>query len=631
MAFPPQYLDEIRTRISVSSVVGRRARLIRRGKEFVCLSPFTNEKSPSFTINDDKGFYHCFSSGEHGDIFTFTMKMQNLSFPEAVERLAEEAGLEMPQQSPQDVEQAQAGTRGREAVEAACVLYEQALRAPEGVRALEYLKGRGLSDETIKRFRLGYAPNGNVIKTKFKARGTPEDILLETRLLSPGKDGRDTFDFFRDRVMFPIFDLRGRPVAFGGRVMGEGEPKYLNSPDTPLFHKGQMLYGLALAREAVAQKKEIIVAEGYMDVIGLAQAGFEQAVAPLGTAMTESQIELLWRMAPEPILCFDGDRAGRAAALRAAERALPLLKPGFSMRFAMMPAGKDPDDICRREGPEAMARVLAEAAPLSDVVWRQVLSEHQTDTPERRAGLEKAVAAKAGVITDETVRSQYARLFKERLFELFRGAGGGRSQSNAGGRSGWKPGSKGFGANMRPLPPRPPEPNRRTGALLVDARPMRERILLAALISHPALADHVEERLGGMSFADSRLDSLRQSALMHIAQNPQLDFEALQAHLAKLGFAEELGNLLNSDIYVHAGFALSIAPMDEATAGWDHTFTLCQRAGLEADLKRAEQELTDNPSEHTFAAYKALQEQVRPAGDEDGDELGSGAASHHKG
>ena len=619
MAFPPQFLDEIRTRISVSSVVGKRARLIRRGKEFVCLSPFTNEKSPSFTINDDKGFYHCFSSGEHGDIFTFTMKMQNLSFPEAVERLADEAGLEMPQQSPQDVEQAQAGTRGREAVDAACALYEQALYAPEGRKALEYLKGRGLTDETIKRFRLGYAPNGNVIKTKFKARGTPDDILLETRLLSPGKDGRDSFDFFRDRVMFPIFDLRGRPVAFGGRVMGEGEPKYLNSPDTPLFHKGQMLYGLALAREAVAQKKEIIVAEGYMDVIALAQAGFQQAVAPLGTAMTESQIELLWRMAAEPTLCFDGDRAGRAAALRAAERGLPLLKPGFSLRFAMMPAGKDPDDICRREGPEAMARLLAEALPLSDVLWRQLLGEHQTDTPERRAGLEKAAIAKAGIINDETVRTQYVRLFKERLFELFRAAPAAGRDWKKGGPDSKFGGKKAFGGNMRPPSPRLPEPVRRGASSLVDARPMRERILLAAVLNHPGLADHVEERLGGMSFADSRLDSLRQTALMHIAQNPQLDFEALRAHLAELGFAEELGNLLNSDIYVHAAFALATATMDEATAGWDHTFTLCQRAELEADLKRAEQELTDNPSEQTFAAYKALQEQVRPAGDEDGE------------
>ncbi len=629
MAFPPQFLDEIRTRVSVSAVVGRRAKLIRRGREFVCLSPFNNEKTPSFTINDDKGFYHCFSTGEHGDIFTFLMKTQNLTFPEAVERLAEEAGLEMPRQTREEAQQAVEGARGREAVDAACVLYEQALREPAGKRALDYLHGRGLTDETIKRFRLGYAPNGNVLKTKFLARGVPEDVLMETRLLSPGKDGRESFDFFRDRVMFPIFDLRGRPVAFGGRVMGEGEPKYLNSPDTPLFHKGQILYGLALARTAAAEKREIIVAEGYMDVIALAQAGFTHAVAPLGTAMTESQIELLWRMAPEPTLCFDGDRAGRAAALRAAERALPLLKPGLSLRFAMMPAGKDPDDICRRDGPDAMARVLAEASPLSDVMWRQMLGEHQTDTPERRAGLEKAVMAKAGLIADETVQAQYRRLFKDRLFELFRPQSGAKT-GNRGGKSGGKSGFGGsFGGSRPPIPHRPPSAAymRRDFGL---PQPTRERILLATLLNHPGLRDHVEERLGGMSFADSRLDSLRQTALMHIAQNPELDFEALQAHLAKLGFAEELGNLLNSDFYIHAGWARPAASMGEATAGWDHTFTLCQRAELEADLKRAQDEMTENPSDETFAAYKALLEQVRPVGDEDGDEPGFEETSHHK-
>jgi len=611
MAFPPQFLDEIRTRVSVSSVVGRRARLIKRGREYVCLSPFTNEKTPSFTINDDKGFYHCFSSGEHGDIFKFVMKMQNLSFPEAVERLAEEAGLEMPKQSADEVQQAEQGARGREAVEAACKLYEEVLRAPEGRRGLEYLQNRGLTDETIKRFRLGYAPGGNVIKTKFLARGVKEDVLLETRLLSPGKDGRDSFDFFRDRVMFPIFDLRGRPVAFGGRVMGEGEPKYLNSPDTPLFHKGQLLYGMALAREAAASKREIIVAEGYMDVIALAQAGFTQAVAPLGTAMTESQIELLWRMSPEPILCFDGDKAGRGAALRAAERALPLLKPGVSLRFALMPAGKDPDDICRREGSAAMAQLLAEAAPLSDVLWRQLLLEHQTDTPERRAGLEKAAMAKAGQIGDETVQAQYRRLFKARLFELF------RPQSVKGtGQQAWRGGKSQGRGGQKPPPPLPPPPLRRTGGGASAIQRTREGILLAALINHPGLRDHVEERLGGMSFADSRLDSLRQTALMHIAQNPELDFEALRAHLANLGFAEDLGNLLNSDVYVHAGFARPTASMDQATAGWDQTFALCQQTNLKADIERAQAELEANPSDQTWAAFMALKEQDQP-GDED--------------
>ncbi len=613
-SFSPQFLDEIRTRISVSSVVGRRVKLIRKGREYVGLSPFSNEKSPSFTVSDEKGFYHCFSTQEHGDIFTFMMKTQNLTFPEAVERLAEEAGLEMPRQTREEVEQAQRGNELRETVEAACGIFEQMLHAPEGARALAYLKGRGLSDATIKRFRLGYAPSGNVVKTKLLARGMAEAPMLETRMLSPGKDGRESFDFFRDRVIFPICDARGRPVAFGGRIMGEGEPKYLNSPDTPLFHKGQMLYGLDLARNAAADKREIIIAEGYMDVIALAQAGFTHAVAPLGTALTELQLELLWRMAPEPTLCFDGDKAGRAAALRAAERALPMLKPGYSLRFALLPPGKDPDDICRNAGPEAMAELLAAAIPLSDVVWRQLVGEHPIDTPERRAALERDASAKASQIADGTVQTQYARLFRERLFELF------RPSKAAPGKN------RGFPSKNRPKGYESPRlstaPINR--ALPPDShgqRRVRERILLATLLNHPEISEHVEERLGSMAFSDVRLDSLRQTAVIHIAQNSELDFAGLQAHLANRGFGDELANLLDSGIYVHAGFARPSAPVDQAIAGWDHTFALCHGAELEADLKRAEIELAENPSEQAFATFKALQDQSRAGAGEDDDGL----------
>ncbi len=619
--FTPQFLDEIRARIPVSSVVGKRVKLIRRGREYIGLSPFSNEKSPSFTVSDEKGFYHCFSTQEHGDIFTFLMKTQNLSFPEAVERLAEEAGVEMPRQTREEVQEAARVTLLQQAADAGCGVFEEALRGPEGRRALAYLReSRGLTEETIKRFRLGYAPQGNAVKSKLTARGVKEDLLLETRLVSPGKDGRESFDFFRDRVMFPIMDARGRPVAFGGRVMGEGEPKYLNSPDTPLFHKGQMLYGLSLAREKASADREIIVAEGYMDVIALAQAGFTNAVAPLGTALTETQIALLWRFAPEPILCFDGDKAGRAAALRAADRALPVLKPGFSLRFAIMAGGKDPDEICRRQGPEAMAEVLAGALPLSEVVWNQLLAEHPTDTPERRAGFEAHAMAKAGQIEDETVRSQYRQMFKNKLYELFRperpAAPGRTGQGKA--FRGSKAGSK-FprGASFPQVFPRPAAVSE--DARSQTARALRERILLATALNHPEIIERVEERLGALMFSDARLDSLRQSALLHLAQTQELDFATLRAQLASQGFAQELANLLDSDIYVHAGFAKPLVAAAQALAGWDHTYALIQRADLEADLKRAEQDLAENPSEQTFAALKALREQTGPAEDDDQD------------
>ncbi|TAL01625.1 MAG: DNA primase [Rhodospirillaceae bacterium] len=603
-SFSPQFLDEIRARLSVSSVVGRRVKLIRRGHEYVGLSPFSNERTPSFTVNDDKGFYHCFSTNEHGDVFTFLMKTQNLTFPEAVERLAEEAGLEMPRQSAEEAREVERSTVLRNAVELGCQHFEKALGAPEGRRAAAYLAERGLTAETIKRFRLGYAGTG--LKAALTAKKIPEDVLIETRLISPGKDGRDSFDFFRDRVMFPIFDLRGRPVAFGGRVMGEGEPKYLNSPDTPLFHKGQILYGLALARTAAAEKHEIIVAEGYMDVIALAQAGFTHAVAPLGTALTEAQLELLWRLAPEPILCFDGDKAGQRAALRAAERALPLLKPGLSLRFALLPAGKDPDDICRREGPGAMRDLLNAALPLSEVLWRQLLDTYPGDTPERRAALEKAAESRARQIADGTVQNQYVRMFKDRLFQHFRpafrpGQGTDRAGSGRFGRAGPSRGAR-FAPPPQSFTPPPQAP--------ISGERMRERILLATLISHPGLFDHVEERLGGMTFSDGRLDSLRQTAVIHIAQNPELDFAVLSAHLSSVGYAAEIATLLHPEVYQHAGFARPTATLDQATAGWDHTFTLCQRAALKADLERAELELVQNPTNEALAIRDALLQQA---------------------
>ena len=623
MAFPPQFLDEIRARLSVSSVVGKHVKLVRRGREYVGLSPFSNEKTPSFTVNDEKGFYHCFSSGEHGDIFKFLMKTQNLSFPEAVERLADEAGLDMPRETPEAAKEAARAAVLREAVEAACGIFESVLRSSEGRTALEYLKTRGLSDEIISRYRLGFAPPGNVIKTKLTSRGIGEDVLVEARLVSPGKDGRGSFDFFRGRVVFPIMDVRGRPVAFGGRIMGEGEPKYLNSADTPLFRKGNLLYGLNLARGPAAKAREIVVAEGYMDVIALAQAGISNAVAPLGTAMTEAQIELLWRTAPEPVLCFDGDTAGQKAALRAAERALPLLKPGFSLRFAMMPAGEDPDDICRRGGAAAMEEILAQALPLSEVVWRQLLIENPGDTPERRAGLERAAMNKAALVRDSGVQGQYSRMFRDRLFEQFRAPSGSQSLQTARVNNGtrWQRGRKSpmFG----------PVPHQISQQDATAAQQKRERILMATLLNHPNLADHVEERLGAMRFSDSQLDTLRQTALMHIAQYPDLEFGPLRAHLASQGFAEVLEKLLNSDIYVHAGFARSAASLDQATAGWDHTFAMCQRAALDAELKRAEMELAENPSEQAFEAFKALQDQVGSAGDEDEDQIGVGQTNHH--
>lgn len=589
MSFPPEFLDEIRTRLPVSSVVSRNVKLQRRGREFVGLSPFTNEKTPSFTVNDQKGFYHCFSSGEHGDIFTFLMKTQNLGFPEAVERLAEEAGLEVPRATPEEAQKFKRRATLQDAVEFACLFYEQKLRAPEGRAAYDYLRERGLSDDTIKTYRLGYAPGGNALKAALAREDIPEDVSIEARILSPGQDGRPAFDFFRERVMFPICDARNRPVAFGGRVLGQGEPKYLNSPETPLFHKGSVVYGMAQARKEASDKAEIIVAEGYMDVIAMAEAGIQNAVAPLGTALTENQIMLLWRIAPEPILCFDGDAAGRKAALRAAERCLPILEPGRSLRFALLPAGQDPDDLIKTEGRDALRAVLDAAVPLSEIMWRKLTEARAIDTPERRAALEKEADDLAGQIRNASVQGHYRRLWRDKTYELFRPPRSGPA------RSAWTKGKSprptGAGATRQPMH---------------DGQTLRHRILLCTLITHPALLDHVEERLGGMAFADSRLDSLRQSALMHLSQSPNLEFPDLEAHLAGLGFAAELKKLISSEVYVHAGFARPEAPLEDATKGWDHTFSLCQRSDLEADIRRAADDVINDPTDSAFAVFRTL-------------------------
>lgn len=606
MSFPPEFLDNIRARVPVSSVVSRSVKLQRRGREFVGLSPFNNEKTPSFTVNDQKGFYHCFSTGEHGDIISFLMKTQNIPFLEAVERLADEAGLEMPRATPEEARKAERRTTLQDAVEFACRFYEQKLKSPEGRQAYEYLINRGLSDDTIAAYRLGYAPGNNALKAALARESISEEIALESRILTPGRDGRPAFDFFRDRVIFPICDARGRPVAFGGRILGDGEPKYLNSPETPLFHKGGLVYGLSQARKTASDKAEVIIAEGYMDVIAMAQAGIKNAVAPLGTALTEQQIAMLWRIAPEPILCFDGDTAGRKAALRAADRCLPMLEPGYSLRFALLPAGQDPDDLIKSDGPQALRDILDGALPMSEIVWRQLVEGRSLDTPERRAALEKEIDDLTRGIKDGSVQGHYRRQLRDRVFALFR-------EQNRGG--GFQKQHKGLGGRSRLGRYRPEfQPKSRP----LDADSVRHRILLATLINHPDLLDHVEERLGAMTFADSRLDSLRQSALMHLSQSPNLESGPLQAHLNKLGFADALKKLISSEVYIHAAFARPDANLEDATIGWDDTFSLCGLGEREADIRQAAQDLIEDQSDTAFARFRSLRTEGQVRDDESG-------------
>src|SRR5512144_434819 len=391
MSLPESFLDELKARIGLAEVIGRTVKLARRGRQFLGLCPFHGEKTPSFHVYDDH--YHCFGCGAHGSVIDFVMQAEKVGFPEAVERLAVQAGMVLPSPSRDEAERERRRGSLYDVLEAAAVYYQKLLRMPEGKPALDYLRRRGVSEAAIERFRLGYAPEGRyAVKAALARQDFAEAAMIEAGLLVRPEDGqRGAYDRFRGRLMFPIADRRGRVVGFGGRMLGAGEPKYLNSPETPLFHKGRLLYNLANGSNAARESGTIVVVEGYMDVIGLSEAGWENVVAPLGTAITEDQLQALWRLAPEPILLFDSDAAGERAATRAAERALPLLKPGLGLRFANLAtdAGEDPDAAARKYPRQLIHRTLMEAAPLSDFLVIFEARQRRLDNPEQVAALEQ--------------------------------------------------------------------------------------------------------------------------------------------------------------------------------------------------------------------------------------------------
>ncbi|MCF8501816.1 MAG: DNA primase [Rhodospirillum sp.] len=617
MALPNSFLDEIRARLTLSSVIGRRVKLVRKGREHSGLCPFHNEKTPSFTVNDEKGFFHCFGCGAHGDVIGFEMQAGNLPFREAVERLSAEAGLEMPRETPEDRDKAKAAAGHREVMEMATRFYEKALRLPQGKEGMAYLRRRGLDDTTIARFRLGYAPTGGALRAALSREGVNDQVMVDLGLIMRPDDGRAPFDYFRDRVLFPIADRAGRVVAFGARILGDGQPKYLNSPETPLFHKGRELYNLGPAREAARKSNTIIVAEGYMDVIALTRGGFANAVAPLGTALTESQLEALWRGVPEPILCFVGDAAGQRAAKRAMERALPLLGPARSLRFALLPPGQDPDDLLGSGGPAALGRVLGQPQPLAEMAWRSLLEGRDLSTPERQAGLEKDIDDLVNTITDRAVQSHYRRALRDRFWTLMRGD---RSRGNQGsqgrgsdrktnrlpgkgGGSVWSGKSGGPGFRSRGTPPPPltvplPRPT--------NPRILRERLLLATVLTHPEIFDHIEERLGSMDVADPTLDLVRQEIVIILASEKSLDIDGLRDQLSARGLAGAVTGLLRPDLLIHAKFARPGADPGLVKAGWDHTYDLHQRDALREDCVRANDRLGDHMTQEALEHFLAF-------------------------
>jgi DNA primase len=533
MRFPEEFLNELKSRVRLSDVVGKKVQLKKRGKDWVGLSPFSAEKTPSFYVHDDRGFYKCFSTQKSGDAITFLMETERLTFAESVEKLARDHGLELPKQSAAEQQEYKRRTTLIEWVEKACVFFEDQLRKPAGAEAREYLEKRGFGPDAWKRHRMGFAPDGwRMLLEVLTKEGASVDELIEAGLVvqpEEGADGksRQPWDRFRNRVIFPISDHSERVIAFGARTLDpDGKPKYLNSSDSPLFHKGRTLYRYMAAREAMAAIKPpkgqvdplaqgLIVTEGYVDAIALAEAGIGSAVAPLGTALTEEQLDLLWRAGPEPILCFDGDAAGIRAAWRACDRALPLIEPGKTLYFVLLPDGMDPDDVVRLRGAQAMRDMLTAARPLVDLLWMRELEAEPLDTPERKAGFEARLMAAVGLIKHPGVKKAYERELRDRLYWHARGTRSGPNGTGKGASGTGVPlGKKGFS----------PGPTGLQGLRLV-----------VRAIESPRMMEQAPEALAKAVFDDPDADAIRTAAFDVYNSAEMLDRTTVAAHLRSLG------------------------------------------------------------------------------------------------
>lgn len=551
MRYGDGLLDEIRNRTDLVALVGRRVKLVRKGRVMWGCCPFHNEKSPSFKVENERRLYKCFGCGKGGDCFKWLVETEGLSFREAVEKLAGEAGVELPKWSDADEAREQQKKSLYDIVELAAKFYEAQLFEPAGKAARDYLKGRGLDAAAAKQFRLGYAPGGNTALIAYlTGHNVTQDDMIAAGLARPAEDGRPMRDFFFNRLIFPISDGRGRTIAFGARALeADAKPKYINTGETPLFSKGSQLYNFATARAAALKAGTIILAEGYMDVIALVRAGFAHSVAPLGTALTEEQLRLLWRTAPEPILAFDGDGAGLKAAHRAAHLALPHLKPGHSLRFAFLPTGEDPDSFIAAEGAGAMRALLEGAIPLFQLLWQAETEGKDLTTPERRAGLEQRLKEMVGQITDPTVASYYREGFREKVNDSFRRRPAPAQAGNPAPRAAFRPtGPRGKGPfkPFKPLPGTPDAilPSTQGSALVrageAHARHAREMELGRLLAECPEIALLEGECLAELELKDPSLDRLRHELLNLAACGSSLEKAGVQTHFMRKGMADLL-------------------------------------------------------------------------------------------
>ncbi|MHC2465274.1 DNA primase [Bradyrhizobium embrapense] len=649
MRFTPEFLDELRARLPVSEVVGRRVKLKKAGREWKGLSPFQQEKTPSFFVNDQKQAWFDFSSGLNGNIFDFLMKTEGVTFPEAVERLAAMAGVPLPAVTPDAARHEQHRRTLHDVMELATKFFADTLASRGGAKARGYLADRGISPATQLQFRMGYAPPDRfALKEHLGAQGISTEDMVEAGLLVSGEDKPVPFDRFRDRVMFPITDARGRVIAFGGRALEKDVPaKYLNSPETPLFHKGDNLYNLFTARQAAHDGAQLIVVEGYVDVIAMVTSGFPGAVAPLGTALTENQLAMLWKMVDEPILCFDGDRAGQKAAYRTADLALPQLKPGKSLRIALLPEGQDPDDLARSGGRGAIEEVISAARPLADMIWSREIEGGKFDTPERRAALEARIGELTNGIRDEVVRRYYRQDLQERLQRNFapEGGRGGYGRGGYGNRGNFG-GGRG-GESPRQFTPRGPAQGGRFSAKgggspgilrgpyqaaspqLANSPIMRgqrsaisrrEALILQSLINHPwLLHDHLEE-VAALELAHPEAHKLRAAIIAafahdhHHSPDAEEQAEKMRADLEAGGLSQILQRVERA-ITTQAVWGAQIgAAREDVLSTWRQLVALHQKThALLRERKDAEAALAEDSSEANLAWLQDIQARMAEA------------------
>jgi len=636
MRFTPEFLEDLRARLPVSEVVGKRVKLKRAGREWKGLSPFQQEKTPSFTVNDQKGFYYDFSSGKHGNIFDFIMETEGVPFPEAVERIAAMAGVPLPAVNPEAARHEQRRKTLYDVMDLAAKFFAATLASRVGAKGRGYLADRAISPATQLQFRLGYAsPERFALKEHLGSLGISTEDMVEGGLLIAGSDIPVPYDRFRDRVMFPITDLRGRVIAFGGRALEKDVPaKYMNSPETPLFHKGDNLYNHAPARQAAHDGSPLIVVEGYIDVIAMVTAGYPATVAPLGTALTENQLALLWKMADEPILCFDGDKAGQKAAWRAADLALPQLKSGKSLRFALLPEGQDPDDLARTGGRAAIEDVMAAARALSDVLWSREIEGHSFATPERRAALEARIGELTNGIRDEVIRRYYRQDLAQRLQRTFApeqargfagrggfGAGPDRRFAPRGAAAAGRgaPGRRGQGAAATsPALARGPyqasSPQLALSPIMRGQRSAisrQEALILQCLINHPwLLHDHLED-VAALELAHPEGHKLRAAIIAafahdhHHSPDPDLQAEKMRGDLEKGGFSQICQRVERAITTGAVWGARPGAAREDVLSTWQQLVALHQKThALLREKKDAELALGDEATESNLAWLK---------------------------